>query len=46
MVKKPIITQTIRLNRLGRLGHVDRMEENRISQKSITYKFGNNKAER
>jgi hypothetical protein len=26
-------------------GHVQRMEENRIPQKSMKYEFGNNKAE-
>jgi len=30
MVKKPTITETIRLNRLRWFGHVQRMEENRI----------------
>ena len=45
MVKKPTITETIRLNRLHWFGHVQRMEENRIF-KSIIYEFGNNKAER
>jgi len=30
IVKKPTITETIRLNRLLWLGHVQRMEENRI----------------
>jgi hypothetical protein len=29
-VKKPTITETIRLNRLRWFGHVQRMEENRI----------------
>jgi len=33
MVKKPTITQTIRLNRLHWLGHVHGMEENIIPQK-------------
>jgi len=46
MVKNPTITETIRLNRLRWFGHVQRMEENRIPQKSITYEFGNNKAEK
>ena len=45
MVKKPTITETIRLNRLHWFGHVQRMEENRIS-KSISHEFGNNTAER
>ena len=43
MVKKPTITETIRLKRLRCFGHVQRMEENRIP---ITYEFGNNKIER
>jgi hypothetical protein len=30
IVKKPTITETIRLHRLCWLGHVPRMEENRI----------------
>ena len=29
-LKKPAITETLRLNRLYRFGHVQRMEENRI----------------
>ena len=33
MVKKSIITETIRLNRLHWFGHVQRMEENRIPKK-------------
>jgi hypothetical protein len=45
IVKKPTITETIRLNGLCWFGHVQRMEENRVS-KSIIYEFGNNKAER
>jgi hypothetical protein len=45
IVKKPTITETIRLNRLRWFGHVQRMDENRIP-KSIEYEFGNNKAER
>jgi len=45
MVKKPTITETIRLHRLCWFGHVQRMEEYRIP-KSIIYEFGNNKAER
>jgi hypothetical protein len=45
MVKKPTITETIRLNRLRWFGHVERMEENRIRKKSIIYEFRNNEAE-
>jgi hypothetical protein len=32
MVKKPTTTETIRLKRLYWFGHIQRMEENRISQ--------------
>jgi hypothetical protein len=35
MVKKPTITETIRLNRLQWFGHVKRMEENRIPKKVL-----------
>ena len=35
MVKKPTITETIRLNRLRWFGHVQRMEENRIPKKVL-----------
>jgi hypothetical protein len=35
MVKKPTITETIRLNRLCWFGHVQRMEENRIPKKVL-----------
>jgi len=35
MVKKPSITDTIRLNRLHWFGHVERMEENRIPKKVL-----------
>jgi len=45
IVKKPTITETIRLNRLCWFGHVQRMEENRIP-KRVLYEFGNNKIER
>ena len=34
-VKRPIITETIRLNRLQWFGHIQRMEENRIPKKAI-----------
>jgi hypothetical protein len=40
MVKKIILTEKIRLNRLRWFGHVQRMEENRIPQKSIRYEYG------
>jgi len=42
MAKKPTITETIRLNRLNWFGCVQKMEENRIPQKSIIHEFGNN----
>ena len=45
IVTKPIIIETIGLNRLQWFGHVQRMEENRIP-KSTIYEFGNNKIER
>jgi hypothetical protein len=35
MFKTPTITDTIRLNRLHWFGHVQRMEENRISKKVL-----------
>ena len=35
MVKKPTITETIRLNRLCWFGHVQRMEENRGPKKVL-----------
>jgi hypothetical protein len=34
-VKKPTIIETIRLNRLRWLGHVQRMEENRIPKRVL-----------
>ena len=34
-LKKPTITETIRLNRLRWFGHVQRMEENRIPKKVL-----------
>jgi len=40
------MTETVRLNRLHWFGHVQRMEENRITKKSIIYEFENNKTER
>jgi hypothetical protein len=35
MVKTPTVTETIRLNRLRWLGHVQRLEENRIPPKIL-----------
>ena len=35
MVKKPTMTETVRLYRLCRFGHVQRMEENRIPKKVL-----------
>jgi len=37
MLKKPTVTDKIRLNKLCWLGHVERMADNRIPQKSIIY---------
>ena len=34
-LKKPAITETVRLNRLRWSGHVQRMEENRILKKVL-----------
>jgi len=39
-VKKPIITETIRLNRLRWFGHVQRMEENRIPKRVLYMNLG------
>jgi len=45
-VKKPVIIETVRLNRLCWFGHVQRVEENRITKRVIyIYKYGNNKIE-
>jgi hypothetical protein len=46
VVKKPTMTETVRLNRICWFGHIQRMEENRIPKKCIIYEFGNNVAER
>jgi hypothetical protein len=35
VIKKPTITETVRLQRLCRFGHVHRMEENRIPKKAL-----------
>jgi UDP-2,3-diacylglucosamine pyrophosphatase LpxH len=39
-VKKPTITETIKLNRLRWFGHVHRMEENRIPKKVLYMNLG------
>ena len=44
-VKKPTIIETVRLDRLHWFGHVQRVGENKNSQNSIIYKFGNKKIE-
>jgi len=40
VVKKPAITETIRLNRLHWFGHVQRMEENRIPKRVLYMNLG------
>jgi hypothetical protein len=40
LVKKPTITETIRLNRLRWFGHVQRMEENRIPKRVLYMNLG------
>jgi hypothetical protein len=40
VVKKPTITEAIRLNRLYWFGHVQRMEENRIPKRVLYMNFG------
>ena len=46
IVKKPSITETIRLNRLCWFGHVQRTEENKIPKNYYTvYEFGSKKVE-
>jgi len=44
-LKKPTITETVRLTTLCWFGHAQGMEENRIPE-SVGSKFGSNKAER
>jgi hypothetical protein len=39
-VKKPTIIETIRLNRLGWFGHVQRIEENRIPKRILYMNLG------
>ena len=39
-VKKPTIIKTIRLNRFGWFGHVQRMEENRIPKRELYTNLG------
>ena len=39
-VKKPIVIETIRLNRLRWFGHVQRMEENRIPKRVLYMNLG------
>jgi hypothetical protein len=40
MVKKPTVTETVRLNRLCWFGHVQRMEENRIPSRVLYMNLG------
>ena len=40
MLKKPTITETIRLNRLRWFGQVQRMEENRIPRRVLYMNLG------
>jgi len=42
-VKKPTITETIRLNRLCWFGHVQQMEENRITKRVLYMNLGTTK---
>jgi hypothetical protein len=46
ILKKPSITETIRLYRLRWFGHVQRMEENRLPKRVIIYEFGIKKTKR
>ena len=46
ILKKPTITETIRLHRLCWFGHVQRMEENRIPKRVLYNESGNNKTKR
>jgi len=41
-VKKPTIMETIRLNRLRRFGHVQRLGENRIPKRVLCMNLGTN----
>jgi len=40
VLKNPTITETIRLNRLRWFGHVQRMEENRITKRVLYMNLG------
>jgi hypothetical protein len=40
VLKKPTITETIRLNRLRWFGHVQRMEENRLLKRVLHMNLG------
>jgi DNA-binding HxlR family transcriptional regulator len=40
-LKKPTIIETVRLNRLRRFGHVQRVEENRIPKRVLYMNLGN-----
>ena len=46
VLKTPTIIERISLNILLWFGHVQRMEENSIPQKSTVHEFGKNEAEK
>jgi hypothetical protein len=46
LIKKPTMTETIRLNMLCWFGHVERIEENIISKKVLYTNFEKSKVEK